>query len=175
MTSIAPFQSVLEALLDDARPFPARYLHRFSDIPPADLALLIKAWPQITNLRKHTLLDDLEELAESDTLTSFDDLARPLLKDVDPLVRQSAIRLLWENEDVRLAPVFLKILEEDEDPRCAQRLPMPWVNSSTWANWKKSRRNCITRSKMISSGWPLRHGGDDRAPACPGIAGIFET
>jgi HEAT repeat protein len=115
MTSNAPFRSVLEALLDDARPFPARYLHRFSDIAPADLALLIKNWPQITSRRKHTLLEDLEELAESDTLTSFDDLARHLLKDVDPQVRQSAIRLLWENEDVKLAPVFLKILDEDED------------------------------------------------------------
>ncbi len=117
MTSIAPFQSVLEALLDDAKPFPVRYMHRFSDIAPADLALLIKAWPQVTSLRKHTLLDDLEELAESDTLTCFDELARSLLKDVDPQVRQSAIRLLWENEDFKLAAVFLKILDEDEDAK----------------------------------------------------------
>jgi len=115
MTSIAPFQTVLEALLDDTRPFPARYLHRFSDIAPADLALLIKTWPQITSRRKQTLLEDLEELTESDTLTSFDDLARPLLGDNDPQVRIRAIRLLWENEDVKLAPVFLKIMDEDED------------------------------------------------------------
>ena len=114
MTSIAPFQSVLDALLDDTKPFPARYLHRFSDISPADLALLIKAWPQVTSRRKHTLLEDLEELAESDTLTSFDDLARPLLRDDDPQVRVRAIRLLWETEDVKLAPVLLNILNEDE-------------------------------------------------------------
>ena len=114
MTSIAPFQSVLDALLDDTKPFPARYLHRFSDISPADLALLIKAWPQVTSRRKHTLLEDLEELAESDTLTSFDDLARPLLRDDDPQVRIRAIRLLWETEDVKLAPVLLNILNEDE-------------------------------------------------------------
>jgi len=114
MTSIAPFQSVLDALLDDTKPFPARYLHRFSDISPADLALLIKAWPQVTSRRKHTLLEDLEELAESDTLTSFDDLARHLLRDDDPQVRVRAIRLLWETEDVKLAPVFLNILNEDE-------------------------------------------------------------
>ena len=114
MTSIAPFQSVLDALLDDTKPFPARYLHRFSDISPADLALLIKAWPQVTSRRKHTLLEDLEELAESDTLTSFDDLARHLLRDDDPQVRVRAIRLLWETEDVKLAPVLLNILNEDE-------------------------------------------------------------
>lgn len=115
MTSIASFQSVLEALLDDTKPFPARYLHRFSDIAPADLALLVKAWPQISKQRKHSLLEDLENLAESDTLTCFDELARSLLRDVDPHIRQSAIRLLWENEDAKLAAVFLKILKGDED------------------------------------------------------------
>ncbi len=110
------FQIVLDALLDTNIPFPPRYLHSFSDIPPVDLAMLMKAWPQISTRRKHTLLEDLEELAETDTLTSFDDMARPLLTDSDPQVRIRAIRLLWENEDAKLAPIFLKMLNEDVDP-----------------------------------------------------------
>jgi HEAT repeat protein len=76
---------------------------------------LVKAWPQVSDQRKHSLLEDLEQLAESDTLTSFDELARSLLTDADPQVRASAIRLLWENEDVKLAVVFLRILNTDED------------------------------------------------------------
>jgi HEAT repeat protein len=116
MTRNIPFQSVVAALLDDSTPFPARYLHNFSDITPADLAILHKAWPQITAQRKHTLLEDLENLAESDTLTCFDDLARLLLKDADPQVRIRAISLLWENEDARLGQTFLKMLNEDENP-----------------------------------------------------------
>ncbi len=116
MAQNAPFQTVVDALLDNGTPFPARFLHRFSDIMPSDLTILLKAWPQITNKRKHTLLEDLEELAESDTLTNFDDMARPLLKDSDPQVRIRAIRLLWENEDIKLVPIFLKILSEDDDP-----------------------------------------------------------
>jgi HEAT repeat protein len=115
MTQNAPFQAVVDALLDNGIPFPPRYLHRFSDIAPADLTLLLKAWPQIATRRKHTLLEDLEELAETDTLTSFGDTARPLLKDPDPQVRIRAIRLLWENEDAKLVPIFLKIMNEDED------------------------------------------------------------
>ncbi len=79
MTTKVPFQTVVDALLDDGTPFPARFLHQFSDIAPADLAILLKAWPQIRTQRKHTLLEDLEELAEADTLTNFDDMARPLL------------------------------------------------------------------------------------------------
>jgi HEAT repeat protein len=113
MTKNTPFQTVVEALLDNGTPFSASYLHRFSDISPTDLAILLKAWPQILNRRKNTLLEDLEELAEADTLTNFDDLARPLLKDSDPQVRIRAIRLLWENEDPKLVPIFLKILNED--------------------------------------------------------------
>ncbi len=115
MTQNAPFQAVVDALLDSGTPFPPRYLHRFSDIAPADLTLLLKVWQKISTRRKHTLLEDLEELAEADTLTSFDDLAHPLLKDPDPQVRIRAIRLLWESEDVRLVPIFLKILNEDEN------------------------------------------------------------
>jgi HEAT repeat protein len=116
MTQNTPFQTVVDAVLDNGTPFPARYLHRLSDISPTDLAMLLKAWPRITTRRKHTLLEDLENLAEADTLTNFDDLARPLLKDSDPQVRIRAIRLLWENEDQKLVPTFLKILNEDVDP-----------------------------------------------------------
>jgi HEAT repeat protein len=115
MAQNAPFQAVVDALLDNGTTFPPRYLHRFSDIARADLTLLLKAWPQIATKRKQTLLEDLEELAEVDTLTSFDDMARPLLKDADPQVRVRAIRLLWETEDAKLVPIFLNILNEDPD------------------------------------------------------------
>jgi HEAT repeat protein len=104
----------LDTLLDDGKPFPARYLRLFSDLEPVDLKKLIKVWPQVSPQRKDTLLEDLEDLSEVDTLTSFDDLARSLLTDTDPLVRARAIRLLWECDDVKLVPVFLNILNNDE-------------------------------------------------------------
>ncbi len=75
---------------------------------------LKKAWPQVSLHRKHTLLEDLEDLAEADTLTSFDDLARSLLADPDQQVRARAIRLLCECDDVKLVPVYLNILNNDE-------------------------------------------------------------
>jgi HEAT repeat protein len=115
MAQNAPFQTVVDALLDNSTPFPPRHLHRFSDIAPADLTLLLKEWPRISTKRKHSLLEDLEELAETDTLTSFDDLARHLLEDADPQVRIQAIRLLWESEDTRLISTFLRIMQKDEN------------------------------------------------------------
>jgi HEAT repeat protein len=115
MTRNVPFQAVVDALLDDATPFPARFLHHFSDLAPKDFLFLMKDWPNISTRRKHTLLEDLEELAEADTLTNFDDMARPLLSDGDPQVRIRAIRLLWESEDVKLVPAFRKIMIGDAD------------------------------------------------------------
>ncbi len=114
MAQTVPFKTVLEALLDTNKPFPARHLNAFSDIKPADLKNLLKVWPQVTPRRKQTLLEDLEYLAESDTLTSFEDLARALLSDPDAQVRLLAIRLLWECEDTKLVPVFLDLLNDED-------------------------------------------------------------
>jgi HEAT repeat protein len=115
MVQKVQFSTVLDALQDDQHPFPATYLHHFSDISPANLSALVKVWPDISANRKHSLLEDLEDLVETDTLTNFDDLARPLLADPDAFVRTQAIRLLWESEDKKLVPIYLKFLNEDED------------------------------------------------------------
>ncbi len=110
-----PFQHVLDALLDNRSPFPAVFLHRFSDIEPADLGGLKKIWDQISVARRRTLLEDMENLAEADTLLCFDDLARFALEDSDAQVRTLAIRLLWETEDRKLIPIFTHMLENDPD------------------------------------------------------------
>ncbi len=115
MTQNLPFLNIVEALLDDSKPFPARFLHRFSDMEPDELKKLDKAWPQVSAPRKHTLLEDLEDLAEADQLISFDDVARSLLADPDPQVRASAIRLLLVCDDPKLVPVYLDILNNDQD------------------------------------------------------------
>ena len=113
--SQVPFKQIIADLLDNARPFPPKYLHRFSDLDPADLASLQIAWPNINVERRVLLLEDLEELADSDTLVSFDDLARFALGDSDPRARAVAIRLLWENEDPHLIPSLVSLMEKDPD------------------------------------------------------------
>ena len=114
MLQPVPFETLAQALLDDSTPFPAKYLHRFSDISPEDLQIIKNIWPQVSTNRKHNLLTDLEDLSETDTLTCFDDLARYLLGDPDGDVRALAIRLQWESEDVHLVPVYIKMMKEDE-------------------------------------------------------------
>jgi len=104
---------LIATLLENSQPFPAQYLHIFSDITSADLEAIKKAWPQVAVKRKINLLQDLESLMEADTLVSCDDFARFALQDEDPNVRAQAIKLLWECEDTRLIAIFGDLLTHD--------------------------------------------------------------
>jgi hypothetical protein len=108
-------QQVLAALLDDQNVFPPPYLHHFSDLEGADLEALRAIWPQVSSQRRFSLVGDLEYLAESDTLVSFDNVARMALSDDNPRVRTVAIRLLWENKDPHLASLYIEMLHNDPD------------------------------------------------------------
>jgi HEAT repeat protein len=112
---ILPFQKVLDVLLDESKDIPRRYLSEFSDIEPASLQSLLETWPRIAPPRKLLLLDRLNALANEDTLVSFDDVGRSLLRDDDPQVRIRAIRLLVECEDARLVPIYIDMLTKDGD------------------------------------------------------------
>ena len=109
------FSTVLDTLMDDSRPFPPVYLHQFSDLSPTRLHSLTEIWPRIKNERRRSFLSDLEDLAENDTLVSFGEVGRMALNDSDAQVRTLAIRLLWEAEDVKLVPIFIRMLENDPD------------------------------------------------------------
>ena len=105
--------NLVESLLVPNEPFPAQYLHIFSDITEADLAEIKKVWPRVPVLNKINLLQDLEAMMESDTLLSCDDFALFALSDEDAEVRSHAINVLWESEDPKLAGIFGDLLVND--------------------------------------------------------------
>ena len=109
------FEIVLKALLQEEGELPDVYLNEFSDIEPEALVSLQEVWPRVALARKQALLDRLNALADVDTLVSFDDLGRALLKDPEAPVRVRAMRLLAECNDARLIPHYLDILASDED------------------------------------------------------------
>jgi len=115
------FTHIVEALIDYDQPFPPRMLRTFSDLTPNHLRELKATWPTVKHERKVALLEDLETVAESDTLVNFDEFAKMALRDEDPAVRVLAIRLLWECEEARLVPIFTEMMHEDlvEDVRAA--------------------------------------------------------
>lgn len=109
------FDKVITALLDTAHPFQPIHLHSFSDLSSSDMQKLMNAWESIDPKRRASLLEDLEELADSDTLVSFDDLGKFALTDPEPRVREVALRLLWECEDPALVSKFIHIVDTDQN------------------------------------------------------------
>lgn len=113
MTEKSKPLNLIDTLLAPNEPFPAEYLHIFSDITEIDLAEIKKIWPRVPVLNKVNLLQDLEAMMESDTLLCCDDFALFALTDEDPEVRNHAINVLWESEDPKLAGVFGNLLTND--------------------------------------------------------------
>lgn len=108
------FDDVVLALRDEEHPFPARYLYRLSALEGEELGLISRVWHGLSAQRRLGLLEDLETLAESNTVLQFDAVNRIALDDEDPRVRVTAIRSLWPSEQVGLIPPLLELLENDE-------------------------------------------------------------
>ena len=69
-----PFQTLIDALLDEDTPFNSRYLYRLSDLEGDDLNLFIQSWPQLPLWRRQALMEDLYELGEANDLLSFENM-----------------------------------------------------------------------------------------------------
>ncbi len=111
-----PFQQVVNALLDDTRIFPATHLHRFSDLTGEDLKAIQTVWAQVPANRRVSLLEDLEELQDADTLVNFDELAHWAANDPDARVRVLAMRLLMDSEQSAFVPKLRLLLLTDPEP-----------------------------------------------------------
>ncbi len=109
------FTELLSSLQDLDHPFPPKLLRGFSDLSPLQLKKLLPIWVTLPSHRKISLLEDLEEIIEKDTLVCFDQLAIAVVSDPDPKVRILAIRLLWEYEDPRIISTVIEMLLEDSE------------------------------------------------------------
>lgn len=110
-----PFQTLIEALLDEDTPFNPRFLYRLSDLDREDLEIFLETWPRLPLWRRQALMEDLEELGLADNLLSFKHIAKNVIADEDPQVRRLAAQILWEYEDRNLVPLFLQLLIDDPE------------------------------------------------------------
>jgi HEAT repeat protein len=110
-----PFQEVLDALLNVDETLHPRFIYRLSDLEESDLETLKQVWSKVEIWRRQALLEDIEEINANDTLLSFLNLCRFATTDDDAKVRLHAVRTLWEYEDAGLIPLFIKLVERDND------------------------------------------------------------
>jgi len=109
-----PFSEVLTALLDAEQVLDPLILYRLSDISPDDLAEVQKIWTEITLDRRRALIEDLEELTDSNPLLSFEPIFRLALIDEDEQVRFFGTRAIEIFDTDDLIPHFLSVLKEEE-------------------------------------------------------------
>lgn len=121
----------IKALMDLEHQVPAQMLYEFSDLDAKEQADLAKVWLDIPLQRRQTFMQDLVSLADNDDMLMFEGVARIALEDEDSDVLVSAIDLLFETEDCRLAPVYLRLLADQsrsEHVRAAVANVLgPWV------------------------------------------------
>jgi HEAT repeat protein len=110
-----PFQQVVKTLLDDEKPFPARYLYLLSDISPQDLAVLKQTWPKISLHRRQALMEDIHEFNEDDFMLNFFEVGQLAVQDPDTQVRLLALLTLAAYEGEDLVTLFIKAAESDPE------------------------------------------------------------
>lgn len=108
-----PFDEVVNALLDKEEVLDPIFLYRLSDISPEDLSALKAIWGEIHLERRRGLIEDLEELTDSNNLLSFEPVFRLALKDEDEQVRFFAIRAIEIFDTDDLIPYFLAVLRDE--------------------------------------------------------------
>lgn len=109
-----PIEEVLAALLDEDQVLDPLNLYRLSDIGPDNLSDLVRIWEDIHVERRRALLDDLEQLTDSNNLLSFEPIFRFALKDQDEQVRFYATRAIEVFDTDDLIPFFISVLDKEE-------------------------------------------------------------
>jgi HEAT repeat protein len=109
------FDEVVAALRNESEPFPARFLYRLSGLDGEELGTMSRIWFGLSTPRRLALLEDLEMLADSNTVMQFDAVNRIALGDEDARVRITAVRSLWPSEQPSLVPMLIELLDKDTD------------------------------------------------------------
>ena len=108
-----PFGEVVNALLDREQVLDPLFLYRLSDINQSDLSTLHNIWGEIHLERRRGLIEDLEQLTDTNHLLSFEPIFRLALKDDDEQVRFFAIRAIEVFDTDDLIPFFLSVLTDE--------------------------------------------------------------
>ena len=109
-----PFDEVLTALLDEDQILDPLLLYRLSDINPDSLSQLAGIWENVNVERRRALIDDLEQLTDTNNLLTFEPIFRIGLKDLDDQVRFFATRAIEIFDTDDLIPFFLSVLDEED-------------------------------------------------------------
>ncbi len=105
-------QEIQRLLLGSHAPASRDYL-ALDQLPAAEAEGVLAVWNQAPVARRRKVVQALVELAEESVELDFGAFFRLILNDPDAQVRQWAIEGLWEDEDTRLIPRLIDLLQND--------------------------------------------------------------
>lgn len=122
-------------------------LAALSDLDRVQVKALRRLWLSIPATERHALVLALEELASESVEFNFNQVFRVALSDPNPVVRQLAIRDLWEDTGGDLPAVFLEMLKNDssDDVRASAADAL----SATADALVDGANSCIERDALI--------------------------
>ncbi len=93
---------------------PVTELHHLSGLLDPDIRRFRAAWPHLPVDARRQLATTLAQMAEADFEMDFSAIFHITLHDPDAEVRATSIGGLFEQEDTRLVPRFVALLQDDE-------------------------------------------------------------
>lgn len=105
---------IVDDMADLEKPLSHAELADLSNLKTAGVDYLAQIWGNIELDRRRKIINRLVELAEENFELNFDVIYKVCLKDQDADIKVKAIEGLWENEEITLISVFIRMLNEDK-------------------------------------------------------------
>jgi HEAT repeat protein len=110
---VSEFEKLLKKMRDGQTHPSISSLYNLSDLARAEVQLFQEVWSLLDAGRRRWIIQSLVDIAEASFEVNFDPIFRLGLDDQDEVVRSRAIEGLWENEDLALAGLLVRLLRED--------------------------------------------------------------
>lgn len=88
-------------------------LYGLSDLTRAEAELFRETWSLIEAKRRRWIIQSLVDIAEANFEVNFNSIFRLCLNDEDEIVRSRSIEGLWEDENLTLAGLLVRLLRDD--------------------------------------------------------------
>ncbi len=110
---MSEFEELLKKMRDSQTPLSISSLYCLSDLTRAEAQLFQEVWSLVDAGRRRWILQSLVDIAEASFEVDFNPIFRLCLNDEDEMVRSRAIEGLWEDEDLTLAGLLVRLLRDD--------------------------------------------------------------
>jgi HEAT repeat protein len=110
---VSEFEELLKKLGDRQTPLSISSLYGLSHLTRVEAQLFQEVWSLVDAGRRQWILQSLVDIAEASFEVDFNPIFRLCLNDEDAVVRSRAIEGLWEDEDLTLAGLLVRLIRDD--------------------------------------------------------------